>query len=273
MAMLNIRKVLFQSKLAIVLQLIDSYTGGPPVGKQIKVSLAEVQQKPIVKADGIYLFTDLPSGTYRILIEAENYLSEWLDVQLPEDRAAEQQHSIVKISLTPNASYPVHSGATIIRARLCDSKQHSLSGVRVRAIPLTRECTIAKLAQERVERGSTTFSFMQMTGRLTAGDVFLIRDVGAKKEELCRVDEIRHDLKSIKLEQPLKNEYERGSYLLPVVQGCSDHHGELLLLFRNSRIRSYETKLEIMFLHHLLVKEVRLSIGDIHQLGSIELPI
>lgn len=265
------RRVLFQTKLAVAIQLIDSYTGVAPIGKQIKVWIENIPQKPVQKADGMYIFRDLPTGSYKVFVEADHYMSACTEVEVKDRLEGQDHYPFVSVFLIPSSSYPVPQGATILRTAFLDTSGLPVSGVKVQAIPCSTDSFRAKIAQANVSKGSQVLSLTQITGRISKGDQFILINPQEEGSEFCQISEILN-LKTVKLESPLQHEYVRGATIVPVVQGSSDHKGELILLFRFCKARSYNVKLEISYLQYKLVKEVRIAVGNVHQLGTIQIP-
>ncbi|WP_343834740.1 hypothetical protein [Bacillus horti] len=266
--------MVWQTRCSIVVQLIDAYTGGTPVGNDAVIYLEGSRQRPIQKDQGTYVFTDLPTGTYNITIQSEYYMPARKEVIVEQHSENKNAYSVTHIVLFPTPAYPVHQGATILRAMLRDSNGAPLSGVLVRAMMRSREASIARLSRDATKASDQLF-ISQVQGVIAVGDQYTLQSSIQESEVTqgeCQIAQIMEAQKKIKLVNPLTKAMEKGTYLLPIVQAYSDSRGELLVIFRSTRLREFEATLRISYLDQSIGKEVRILTGDVHQLGAITLP-
>lgn len=268
----HMRNILFQTKFSIAVRLVDSYTGQVPFGRKIKVVLENAIQKSVQKSDGYYVFADIPKAMYKLHVQSEYYMHECLEIDLRDNTYQNSNGDVKHIALIPNSSYPIHPGATILRATFRNTSSDPVSGVEITAVPMSEECARARVAQETLQKGQRELSLIHLTGLVSIGDQFLLKDKKEEKEEYCQISGIGKGVRSFELKSPIEQDYSRGALLLPVTQARSDQRGEVVLFFRNSKVKTYNVKLEMSYYDQRIVKEVRISAGDIHLLGTIELP-
>jgi hypothetical protein len=253
-----------KTRVSLAVCLLDSFTLGSPLGIQTKVSLEETIPKPIVKAHGYYIFTDIQEGVYRLRVHTQYYFDEYVDITVgPKEQ-------LVYVSLTPRPSYPFQDRDTLLRAGIRNSQGFPCSGASLMATVLSEEASRARLAQDQAGRGEDELALGSVTGKIGVGDRFLIRSRHAKaSEELCRIAAVLEHQRRVKLEKPLSGSYNRGSLLLPVVQSRTDQQGEAVLAFANCRAKQFVVKLDITHGDLSLSKEVNLAEGGTTLAGSL----
>jgi hypothetical protein len=253
-----------KTRVSLAVCLLDSFTLAPPLGFHTKVVLKESLSNPIVKPHGIYIFTDVKEGMYRLHVHAEHYFDE--DVEL----AIGLKDELVHVSLTPRPSYPFHEKDTLLRVNIKDKQGQPCSGASLIASALSVEASRARLAQDLAGSGEDDLILGSVTGKIGVGDRFLIRSRNATDgEELCRIAAVLEHQRRVKLEKPLTGSYSRGSLLLPVVQSRSDEQGEAVLAFANCRAKHFLIKLDIKHGNLSLLKEVNLTEGGTTLAGSL----
>ncbi|MCU6791667.1 hypothetical protein OB236_05935 [Paenibacillus sp. WQ 127069] len=255
---------MMKTRVSLAVCLLDSFTLGPPLGSNTKIALEEMLAKPVVKAQGYYIFTDLQEGMYRLRVLVQHYFEEYVDIRVgPKDQ-------LVHVSLTPRPSYPFHDKATLLRVNVKNAGGAPCSGASLLAVPLTEEVSRARLAQDHAGRGENELMLGSVTGKIGIGDRFLIRGRNAKAdEELCCVAAVLEHQRKVRLVEPLNGSYSRGSLLLPVVKSRSDEQGEAVLAFANCRAKQFDLRLDITYGDLSLLKEVNLAEGGTTLAGSL----
>ncbi|SFM01918.1 hypothetical protein SAMN03159341_11437 [Paenibacillus sp. 1_12] len=255
---------IMKTRVSLAVCLLDSFTLGPPLGSYTKIALEEAISKPVVKAQGFYIFTDLPEGMYRLRVLAQHYFEEYIDIRVgPKDQ-------LIHVSLTPRPSYPFHDKATLLRVNVKNTEGVPCSGASLLAVPLTEDVSRARLAQDQAEPGENELMLGSVTGKIGIGDRFLIRGRNAKAdEELCCIAAVLEHQRKVRLVQPLSGSYNRGSLLLPVVQSRSDEQGEAVMAFANCRAKQFDVRLDITCGALSLLKEVNLAEGGTTLAGSL----
>jgi hypothetical protein len=259
----HIRIALMRTRVSLAVCLLDSFTLDSPLGIGTLVLLEDTLHKPIVKANGYYIFTDLQERAYRLHIKSQHYFSEYVDIQV----GAKDQ--LVYVSLLPRPSYPFQDKDTLLRVGIKGEDERPYPNVSVSAAVVTEEGARARLAQDEAAAGADELTLGSVTGKLGVGDRFLLRSRNGKDEELCRIDAVMEYQRKVKLERPLTGAFTRGSLLLPVVHTRSDERGEAVLAFANCRAKQFNVKLELTHGEHRLLKEVNLTEGGTTLAGSL----
>lgn len=259
------RLVSINTRFSLLVQLCDAYTASAPVG-DLHVALEEVSRRPLIKPDGCFVFTDLAEGTYRLKITPEYYLKEYRVITLREQGSC---FPIVNISLKPTFSYPYFSGATCCLASLRKDGEKA-AGIRVRGTVLDESCAMARLAQNSAAGGEISV-YLNKNGIIPVGDCLQIHAKESGATEYCFIAAIDYATNSFRLSSPLQNSYRRGDCFLPVMETCSDEHGEVALYFRPYREKCFKVMLEFFLDDHVVTREVDMAEGNINNLGVVTL--
>lgn len=115
------------TKFAMAVLLIDEYSEKAPLG-DVKVSIKELEIKPIKNLSGDHVFLKLPDGTFTLKIVSECYYEVERKVKLPLD----PKNPVININLKPKPSYPFSREATLIRGVVKDEKGNPVSDAIVR---------------------------------------------------------------------------------------------------------------------------------------------
>ncbi|MDB5053997.1 MAG: hypothetical protein JWM44_2047 [Bacilli bacterium] len=262
-----VRTVKIKSSFSFAVCLIDAYTGSTPLGSDHEIILTGTNAKPIKKIGGYYVFTDLPTQSYQIRIQSKLYIQESSQVYL---ELLDANDPIVYIALTPNALYPFDQDSTTLVALLQNSQGKALENVAARATVTTEDCYKAKLAQDISLEGCKQIYLAQVTGKLLIGDwLFLKNEQG--ESEYVRIASIQETTRCCTLEKPMQFLYDKGSMLFPVSQTLSDAKGEMIVFFKNFRVKAFQVSLEFTYENEKHVQELDLEQGKLLSLGIIRL--
>ena len=251
----------------LVIHLLDSFTGGAPLGPQLAVRVEGILQKPLVKPNGMFVFRGVPQGTYRVTVEAGNYFGETLEVSTA---GLNPLHPVVLVPLTPHPAYPFRDGASLVRAALRDDAGRPLPGVRIRAIVLSESCVKAKVSGGGLEPGAGEVALNRIVGKLRAGDLYFL-PAGSGEGEVCRIAEAVEGRRTFPLAAPLERAFPLGTPLQPCVESWSDPRGEAVLAFGNYRTAAFDVQIHFFHEGRHAVREVRVEEGKSTKLGSIAL--
>ncbi|RAV20504.1 hypothetical protein [Paenibacillus contaminans] len=259
------RIVKIRSGFSLAVRLIDSFTGGAPLGGGTEVALMGTLRKPVRKEGGLFVFTDIAEGDYTLLVTSDIYFG--VTVQISSGSSG----SIHILPLKPLPQYPFPSGVTLIRACLRDELNRPLAGVQVTASLLSEDCCRARLAEEAADKGKDEIAVGNLSAPIHPGDIFLLQGVNAKGTELC---EIASELKTqgrFKLVTPLGSSHKRGAMLLPVFRTRSDERGEVAVAFPSGRVKAFEAELRIEAGKRHDVRKLQLLEGTELNLGTLRL--
>lgn len=116
-----------KSKVSLVLQLEDSFSGERPFGK-IDVSINYEAPRVVQNLSGHFVFLDLEEGEYRVRVKSRYYFTAFVPVNLSE---LDPRQPLIKVSLIPGPDYPFPAGTTLIRGRVKDNDENWVTGASV----------------------------------------------------------------------------------------------------------------------------------------------
>ncbi|MCG9968455.1 carboxypeptidase-like regulatory domain-containing protein [Pelotomaculum terephthalicicum JT] len=262
------RKVKFSTKVSLVVCPVDDYTASPKSGGNIHVFLREHPGRPVRKADGYFVFTGLPVGTYHVVVQSDIYLNETTIVKLEEIDPAEP---IVYISLKPNSAYPFPAGTTLLRAALRDSGGNPAPDANVRATVMSASCAGAKVAQGGVKKGLHEINLTNVAGKIAVGDIFLIKEQEEVCSEYCVITGVSKGTHSYQVAEPLRYDHKRGVLLLPVVVTRADQRGEVVAYFRGAKEKIFDVKVEFSCENKIKIEELKMTEGEVNYLGIVQI--
>jgi len=253
-------------KVSLVLWLIDQYTS-LGCNEEVSVFLNGRPSDFQRKAGGYLVFTDLEEDRYHILIESRYYFTEQLELTLSR---LDRSEPIVYVPLKPAPQYRFNTGATLIRASLCNKNGDPLIGTLITTL-ISNNCARAKLGRQGAKAGATEITLIDVTERLAPGDLLLIRPQKASSGEICEVTTMGAVEGVYSLKGPLLSNHSRGELLLPVTITQSDSRGEIVIPIRNLRQKTCRVKIEIAATNKQQILEVDVTTGSTHHLGKIVL--
>lgn len=216
----------FRRRVVLVVAPRDAYTMKPVAGPQLQVRLADpVLGKPIVKAEGYYVFTDLEDRKVEVVLESLAYCSERIEVDL---RTLSKPYMLT-VLLRPSRRYPADAGTTLLSG-VCRIKDMDKAGkdlltsvadLDVECILTTPRKKIKFLERKDSEHialysGNTDLSFRRLAykkDKENFGLVVLSRQVGPEVYQLAAECDL--PVKALK----------RGQELLPISMGKTDEKG------------------------------------------------
>ncbi|MFD0676908.1 MULTISPECIES: hypothetical protein [unclassified Paenibacillus] len=262
----SVRVTKLNTKVSLVVCLLDSYTSSSPLGLNASIVLEGTLSKPVVTSKGTYIFNDLQAGAYRLCVNAQYYFEEYRDIEVG------LENTLVHVTLSPRPSYPFKEKDTLLRASVSNEHGQPYSRALLVAVVQSDDSARARLAQDKAEAGMDQLTVSSVTGKIVVGDRYLIRSRSSTQvaEELCLVEEVLEYQRRIRLDRPLTHSYARGALLLPVVQTQSDERGEAVIAFANCRANRFDIKLDIMHSGRSLSKEVNLAEGGTTLAGKLQ---
>lgn len=158
------------TRLSLAVLLMDEYTEKPPIGL-LKVSIKELNKKPVKNRSKYYLFCDIPGGYYTIFVESEYYFPVEKPVKVPDPPLPGQEYEpvIKDIKLEPKPSYPFPAGATLIRGMVIDMNNMPVSGANI-------EVTGKEVNSVTTEKGEFVLFFKGLKEEDLIDDKFVRRN-------------------------------------------------------------------------------------------------
>ncbi|PYI55188.1 hypothetical protein [Paenibacillus flagellatus] len=236
----QLRIVRMRTRVSLVVWLRDGFGSGPPTDRNIEVRLLGFPRKPIGKPDGTYVFNDLEPGDYKLAVASTYYFRETLDVSVGN------ANEIVHFPLVPLPSYPFRPNDTLVRAMVTDSAGRPIGGAEATATPLSEECAVGRVADEKAGKGSDEISIASLIGRIDPRDALELAGRAAKqgRERVVVSGAIEHR-KRFRLDIPLSSAYARGSLVYPVYRARTTERGELAVAIAGGRTSAYPLRISL----------------------------
>ncbi|WP_248926132.1 hypothetical protein [Paenibacillus hamazuiensis] len=182
----------------------------------------------------------------------------------------EPEDPVVYAALEPRPEYPFGDRETVVRAALRSASGQPLAGAIVIASVLTDDCARARLAAD-AEEGGQVVRLAGLTGPVSIGDTYRIKDKTAVSEQTYAVSGLHGDPRTFELSPPLPVGYKRGAALLPVASSRSDERGEAALALRGCRTKQVAVRLDITYAGRSAFKELNILEGVSNYAGRIQL--
>lgn len=262
-----VRIVRLHTRAALIVQLRDAASGGPPVDPMPAVRLAGVPKLPYPKPGGLFVFGDLDPGDYQLEIDSLYYFRIVNTVSVAAD-----SNVIVPVTLTPLPSYPFRAGDTLLRMIVREADGSPCAGAKVTAAVLSEEASAYRLAQDEAAAGDMELAVSPGTAQLGPGDRFTLKARGASIGETVEVT-AADTFKSLSLASPLLHTYPRGSLLLPVFATASTDRGEAVVICRGCRSKTFQLSLALSSKDGRLnsAHNIAMTDGQTLELGTITL--
>ena len=254
------------SAVSLVVCPIDDYTAKKVQGGSINIFIQDVPIKPMVKHEGYYVFTGLPEGAYKIVLESDQYVSKHIEVSTSK---LEDKDRTVYVKLKPRTSYNFPGGATLIRSTLLDASSKPAINAEVKAVVLSDNCARARVSKEGAKKGDKEVLVVDVSGSIVTEDCFIIKDKDQAISELCKATKFDQGTKTLVLTEPLENSYGRGALLLPVVFSSANENGETVIYFRNLHNKFFNVQLTFSYDGKFSTKELKVEEGKTAYTGSM----
>lgn len=231
------------SQVSLAVRLTDDYAaGGQPVGKE-SVLIRGHNFKSIKTPGGYYVFSDLPVGSYTVVVQSEYYFDEEIEI---DTCMLELLNPVVNISLRPNAGYPFPDGATLIRGMICNQMGQGIHYAVVSADIMVPETAVKARLGTPASNAEDTIMLININGSLNIGDYLMIKDSNRSNIEFCQIAAPLPDNSAapFKLTKPLQFKHSANTplYLLAAggrVNTKTSGKGEFVIYFnqlKNDRL-------------------------------------
>ncbi|MCH5264626.1 MAG: hypothetical protein J1F02_01915 [Lachnospiraceae bacterium] len=209
-------------RVSLVVLPVDDFTGNPITGSQVRVFIPG-QKPPVIKSDGYHVFLNLQEPQVEVCCESGLYGPRREEVVLP----AGAEPLVIKLRLSPNASYPMPPGATCVAGRAEPGRR-----IRFRCADSGETYRLSREYQHTGEEKDTLCIFNPNHRELEGKTMFIQGKDGKQeyftaaglKEEGCR------------LAEPLQHDYKKvGTVLYPVFETYTSPKGDFFLLLGSGR--------------------------------------
>ncbi|MDD4369376.1 MAG: hypothetical protein PHP39_10655, partial [Oscillospiraceae bacterium] len=172
------------SRAALVLRLTDACTGAGQLAGKVRVFMPGRGLAGVKTASGYYVFSDLPAGIYRVLVQSEYYFDEEREI---DTASLAPLNPVVSIDLTPNPGYPFPESATLLRGLVVDQRG-PVPGAAVAAdiFQPGPEAT-ARVGPPAPEAADMSIRLIDIKTSLQVGERLVIKDANRSRTEFCRI--------------------------------------------------------------------------------------
>lgn len=208
--------------VSLVVLPVDDFTGKPITGGQVRIYAAG-EKASVIKPDGYHIFMNLQERKITIHCVGEWYTSRTEEIILSSDSVPQ----IVKLRLSPSASYPIPSGAACVAGKAAPGK-------KIRFFCTNSE-EMYRLSGEYSCTGDArdTLHIFNPSQKDLEGRTMLIQDKNGQQEYFSIVAMVEEDYR---MALPLQRDYKRiGTVLYPVFETYSDSKGDFFILLENRR--------------------------------------
>ena len=194
--------------VSLVLGLRDGCRG-LPLGSlnSVQVTLDGERYLPVYKAGGWFVFVDLQPGPHRVVLSGRKFLSEQVDVDIPETGTVELHRS-----LQPSPYYPFPDGMTCVTATVEGPKGPAANTEVLLVSPLEKD--LFKVAEDDAAAGKRSVKLFAAQKKALAGVPGAFFLVDGPRSELCALTGREEDI--YQLGAPLTQSHKRGTALRAV---------------------------------------------------------
>jgi len=204
----------------LVLRVLDGFTGRPPTPSAIQWVLDGRSCRPISKADGYYVLTNLSPGSHELVLRGGSYLDERLTI------AGGGECQELLVTMKPGSRYPFGRAVTWLTLHVRQKKQ-TLPGQRV-WLAARSALVELRIAQDVIKAGEMegNLFFPESVKTMVLPRELLLLDGG--RSEICRLEELEQP----RFAQPLRFDHKRSCRLYPAQCHTADEMGVIRAVFR-----------------------------------------
>jgi hypothetical protein len=266
------------NRLSMAVRLIDDYTAiAMPIG-HVNVFIRDLNLRAFKNASAYYLFIDLPTGTYNLVVDADYYFAA---EQAVDTATLDPTSPIVDVTLTPQGTYPFPAGATLIRGVVREAGGEAIQGASVHALIMLPQTTVkARVNQGGAAAGDASLRLVNIAGAISVGDILMLRDTqSARSEFVTIVAPLPADpaTEPFAILAPLQFGHPTGTPLqLMVVDSALDTQttegGELVVYCRLLKAGKFLARVTVSYpAHQAAERQVEVNEGRLTSLGIIQL--
>ncbi|WP_219837886.1 hypothetical protein [Paenibacillus sp. R14(2021)] len=231
------------TRCSLVLLLRDGFTGSRPDPSSVTVHVKGLSIKPIIKPDGLWIFTNLADEPITIVVDSLIYCRQTLEVMPSKLNKLEP---VVAVSLMPGRAYPLPPSAVTLTVSTVTASGQPLKGVTGQAVLCDERGARARLSADALP-GMADIETIPLLGKIAAGDAYELRSREGTVIARCVIGANGSDSRKFKLAAPLAKPAAKGSFMIPVIQASSDQIGELRFVFRPPVQGSFEVELLLSY--------------------------
>lgn len=211
-----------ETHISMIFKIMDRFRKRPLLAAEAGIYINGHRQRPLYKAGGYFIFTDLAPGETSFQIIAPAFQQEALVALIP---APGKGYLHSHLLLNPAPAYPFGREVTTVRGRLWQD-QRPYAHEHFYLIP-GEGGEVMKVAEDKGEAGNTRLRLFAAVPerQLSFPGKYLIKDKDKGKGEVCLI--IRKDSREgiFLLEKELQFSHVRGTPLVEVIECRTEEDG------------------------------------------------
>ena len=220
-------------RVSAAVLVVDDFTGRPITAADLRVTAAEILERPVRKGDGYFLFLDSPVPKLHITARAWAYHPSEVEVELS---ALPPLRPVVKLRLTPNRNYTIPTQTTCLEGK-------ARPGTVVQVLCLNDPRPL-RLLYDYVRGGPEGGRLLQLydpTASDLEGRRFALLRKGEERGECFSVlDRVEEAEGGCLLAAPLERDCKKaGATVLPLSTATADDSGRYFLPLKNLAVKTY----------------------------------
>lgn len=249
-------------QVSLVVQLVDDYTDQVLHGAGISIEV-DGNRKPVRKADGFFVFTNLCEDRVLLRVNAPLYQEEIHSVDL---NRLDNKYCLIKLRLKPNRSYGLPKGTTCIEGKAEPRGQIFAYLPKSNAF-----CKLLFDAKKKTENGVPVIKVYNPENMDLEERYLMLVNEEEKKEELIRIVRLIDKENGVyQMEDALKNDYKKiGSRLYLVATSTANQEGNYFLPLKS--VNKQDTECILMEGRTInKIKVVKLEEGRINHIDFMK---
>lgn len=251
--------------VSLVLRFFDDYDL-KAIENGVSIYLNEYSFKPIRKAGGYFIFTNLENDIYKIEIKSELYLDEILNVNLKD---LDNLNPVINIRLKPKPKYFFKEDGLIIRFKVLDKNEMPIKNGQINGILYTKDYFVGQVLNQKINILDKNILIDEFYEEFFSGDCLYIE---SSRKEKCEFITIYNKINksSYRLNEDIKSTHKSGEKLRKAITTRTDSDGNGIIYFKN--LLTNKNKIKIIITLNEDFKEVITEVeGTLVNLGKISI--
>lgn len=252
-------------RVSLVLRLFDDYDL-KTIENGVNIYLNGYNLKPIRKAGGYLVFTNLENDVYKIEIKSESYLTENFTVNLKD---LDNLNPVINIRLKPNPKSFFKEDGVVIRFKVFDKNEMPVKNGQIKGVLYTKDYFVGQVKNEKISISDKNIFIDEFYEDFFSGDSLYIESVRKEKCEFITIYN-KVDKGSYSVNEPIKNTHKRGEKLRKAIITRTDSEGNGVVYFKS--LLTNKNKIKIIITSSEDIKEVVMDVEEAQvNLGKISI--
>lgn len=251
-------------RVSLVLRLFDDYDL-KPIENGVSIYLNEYDFKPIRKAGGYSIFTNLENDQNKVEIKSELYFDEVININLKD---LNKLNPVINIRLKPSPRYFLKE-ESVFRFEIIDKNEMPVKNAQIQSILYTKDYFVGQVMSEKVNASDKSVFIDEFYNEFFSGDSLYIESSRKEKCEFITIEN-KVDNGYYNLNECMKNAHKKGEKLRSAVITRADSNGNGVIYFRN--LLTNKNKIKIIITSSKGIKEVVMDVDEAQvYLGKISI--